>query len=233
MKLTPRQQTFLAKLFELYQERRTPVHYSLVAQKLGVNKFSAYDMLKVLEQKRLVASDYVLDSENPGPGRSMIVFYPTSKARRLFMYWAGETRLGEEWQQIRERILQRLQEARETDYKEILNEVLAGIPESRSPLVYCAEMIAALLLNLNSVASEINPFKALATLGSTGEVGLGTLAGLSLGSIFSEKADTPAVHKLLVYTKKYQSHLLDLSEESKAVLSDFLQEALTILERSP
>ncbi len=48
MKLTPRQQTFLDKLFELYRELQGPVHYSIVADKLGVNKFSAYDMLKVL-----------------------------------------------------------------------------------------------------------------------------------------------------------------------------------------
>jgi hypothetical protein len=232
MKLTPRQRTFLDKLFELYQEQQAPVHYSLVAEKLGVNKFSAYDMLKVLEQKGLAASDYVLDAEHSGPGRSMIVFYPTSKAN-ILIHWAGEIRLGEEWQQIQERILQRLREARETDYKEMLNEVLAKLPERRSPLVYCAEMIAALLLNLNSVASEINPFKALAALDSTGEVGLGTLAGLSLGSTFGKKANTPAVQKLLDYTKKYQSHLLDLSEESKAVLSDFLQEALAIFERAP
>jgi hypothetical protein len=233
MKLTPRQRTFLVKLSELYQEHQAPVHYSLVAEKLGVNKFSAYDMLKVLEQKSLVASDYVLDSEHPGPGRSTIVFYPTRKANRLLIHWTGEIRLGEEWQQIQERILQRLREAGETDYREILNEALARIPESRSPLVYCAEMIAALLLNLNSVASEIHPFKALIALGSTGEVGLGTLAGLSLGSTFSKKADAPAVHKLLDYTKKYQSYLLNLSEESKAVLSEFLQEALVIFERAP
>ncbi len=233
MKLTPRQRTFLVKLFELYQEQRTSVHYSRVAENLGVNKFSAYDMLKVLEQKGLVASDYVLDSEHSGPGRSMIVFHPTSKAKRLLMQWKGEIRLGEEWQQIRARILQRLREARDTDYKEILNEVLTRIPESRSPLVYCAEMIAALLLNLNSAASEMNPFKALIALGSTGEVGLGTLAGLSLGSTFGAKVDTPAVHKLLDYTKKYQFHLLNLSEESKIVLSDLLQEALAIFERPP
>jgi hypothetical protein len=64
-------------------------------------------------------------------------------------------------------------------------------------------------------------------------VGLGTLAGLSLGSTFGKKVNTPAVQKLLDYTKKYQSHLLDLSEESKAVLSDFLEEALAIFERAP
>ena len=69
LKLTPRQQTFLDKLFELYREKG-PVHYSTVADKLGVNKFSAYDMLKVLEEKGVAASDYVLSDDQAGPGRS-------------------------------------------------------------------------------------------------------------------------------------------------------------------
>ena len=63
LKLTTRQQTFLDKLFELYREFKGPVHYSIVAEKLGVNKFSAYDMLKVLEDKGVAASSYVLNSD--------------------------------------------------------------------------------------------------------------------------------------------------------------------------
>ncbi len=66
LKLTPRQQAFLDKLFELYRELKGPVHYSIVADKLGVNKFSAYDMLKVLEEKGVAASDYVLGGDQTG-----------------------------------------------------------------------------------------------------------------------------------------------------------------------
>ena len=83
LKLTPRQQAFLDKLFELYREFKQPVHYSIVADKLGVNKFSAYDMLKVLEEKGVAASDYVLSDDQAGPGRSQVVFYPTHKAAQF------------------------------------------------------------------------------------------------------------------------------------------------------
>jgi hypothetical protein len=96
-------------------------------------------------------------------------------------------------------------------------------------------MITALLLNLNRVkekASDMNPFRALSSLGSTGEAGLGTLAGLSLGSTLTEKADASLRDKLLSYTKRYHAHLLSLSEEAKTSLSDFLQEALVVLERT-
>ncbi|HSR33115.1 MAG TPA: helix-turn-helix domain-containing protein, partial [Anaerolineae bacterium] len=85
-KLTARQRAFLDKLMELYHEHQGPVHYTDVAQGLGVNRFSAYDMLKVLEEKGFAESSYALRSaesgmaEHAGPGRSMVVFAPTPLA---------------------------------------------------------------------------------------------------------------------------------------------------------
>jgi DNA-binding MarR family transcriptional regulator len=236
IKLTPRQRAFLDKLFDLYHEHQGPVHYSLVAEKLGVNKFSAYDMLKLLEKKGVARSDYVLAAEHAGPGRSMIVFSPTQQAASLLSQLTVDININEEWRQVKGRILQRLRETKSASYRELLNELLARIPEHRSPLIYCTEMITALLLNLNRAkekASDINPFRALSSLGSTGEVGLGALAGLSLGSTLTEKDDASLRDKLLSYTKRYHAHLLSLSEEAKTSLSDFLQEALVVFERSP
>jgi hypothetical protein len=40
-------------------------------------------MLKVLEEKGVAASDYVLSGDQAGPGRSQVVFYPTNKAAQL------------------------------------------------------------------------------------------------------------------------------------------------------
>jgi len=93
-------------------------------------------------------------------------------------------------------------------------------------------MVTALLLNLSAIkekVSEATPFKALLALGPSGELGLGTLAGLSLGSSLAGKADLPIAEKLLSYMKEYQAHLRELSEEGRKNLSDFLQEALGIL----
>jgi DNA-binding MarR family transcriptional regulator len=235
IKLTPRQRAFLDKLLDLYHEHQAPVHYSLVAEKLGVNKFSAYDMLKLLEKKGMARSDYVLAAEHAGPGRSMIVFYPTKQAANLLSQLTSDISINEEWQQVKERILQRLRETKSTNYRELLNEILAKIPERKAPLIYCTEMITALLLNLNRVkekASDMNPFRALSSLGSTGEAGLGALAGLSLGFTLTEKADASLRDKLLSCTRRYHVHLLNLSEEAKASLSDFLQEAMLVFERT-
>jgi len=222
MKLTPRQRAFLEALRDLYEKKRQPIHYSAIAERLGVNKFSAYDMLRMLERKGFAASEYILAAGKRGPGRTMIVFRPTLKAPQL----AKEK---EEWLQVRDRMLERLREA--TDYRELMKELLAKIPQCKSPLIYCMEMITALLLNLNAIrekAGEMNPFKTLLALGPSGELGLGTLAGLSLGSSLAGKVDPPIAEKLLSYMKEYQAHLRELSEEGKKNLSDFLQEALAI-----
>lgn len=235
MKLTPRQRAFLDKLYELYRERREPVHYTLVAEKLGVNKFSAYDMLRVLERKKMVASEYVL-AKGSGPGRSMIVFYPTNKAAELLSsFLADRVRLSEEWQQAKERMLQRLQEVSKTNYKKLVDEMLNKLPEQKSPLIYCAETMTALLLNLSRVrekAGEMNPLKALPSLSSAGEVSIGTLAGLSLGSILTERDESLLRKKLLFHIKRCQVRLLELSRENRKLLSDFLQEAVAVFNRS-
>jgi DNA-binding MarR family transcriptional regulator len=243
LKLTTRQQAFLDKLFELYRERSGPVHYSVVAERLGVNKFSAYDMLKLLEEKGMAASEYVLGRKSTGPGRSMVVFYPTNKAARFLSQLRNEIRIGEEWQAVKVRILKRLKDTEETDAVEMLNEILVRLPDVKSPLTYCAEVISALLLNLSEMwsyqASGVSPGAAtqppwptLRVLGAKGEIGLSTLAGFSLGSIFSEsRVDPSLIEDLVAHTQRFQNHLRELSEERISMLSSFLQEALAVFDK--
>jgi DNA-binding MarR family transcriptional regulator len=249
LKLTPRQQAFLDKLFELYQERREPVHYSAIAERLGVNKFSAYDMLKLLEEKGVAASDYILGRGNVGPGRSMIVFYPTSKAADFLTQLRSEISIRDDWQRIKERVLQRLREAMETDTGEGLDEILARLPDIKSPLAYCAEAISAFLLNLNrmtshkvalssagqaeSTASQGSYWPTLKVISAAGEMGLSALAGLSLGSTLSEeRPDSSLIKTLVTHTTRFQSYLHELSEEKISMLSRFLEDALAVLDRS-
>jgi len=50
MKLTGRQEEFLAKFLDLYAQVQEPLHYTQVAEVLGVGKITAYDMLRLLEK---------------------------------------------------------------------------------------------------------------------------------------------------------------------------------------
>ena len=232
MKLTPRQQTFLDSLFELYRDFKGPVHYSVVADKLGVNKFSAYDMLKVLEQKGVAASDYVLNNDQSGPGRSQVVFYPTHTAAQFLTQLREEMRYNADWQHVKERILARLQTAQESNSGDALQESLSNLPDAKASLNYCAEMISVLLLNIQRIRTK-NSTPALENLTSSGQLGLAALAGLSMGTTLSnENEDISLSEKLLTHTQRFQNQLAELSDESVNKLSAFLNDAMLTMRQT-
>jgi len=233
-KLTARQKVFCEALLELYGKLRGPVHYSELAERLGVNRFSAYDMLKVLEKKGFAASSYALEAGHSGPGRPMVVFAPTSQAASLCA--APQDLEIEEWHSLRERALARLRQARGANVREALSDLLARLPETGgAPLTYCTEMTAALLLNMQRArarAAGLSPFRALAALRSGGATGLEALAGLSVGATLAaeDETSTSLTQRLLDHARRYQANLERLSEEARALLVQFLEEALEALD---
>ena len=236
MKLTPRQQTFLDKLFDLYRELGQPVHYSLVAERLGVNRFSAYDMLKLLEEKGVTASAYALKPDHTGPGRSLVLFYPTYRAARFLTQLRNEVFGGDDWYQVKEGVLNRMRQAGDGNRGKAVRDLLSQLSGAKNPLTYCTEMIGVLLLNLalaRQTAHQMVPLSALKPLTAGGSIGLGTLAGLSLGLLVSSQPDDPSfTDKLMAHVKEFQSHLNDLSEESVSRLSAFLLDALKAVDRT-
>ena len=241
-RLTVRQRAFLDKLLELYRERKGPVHYSDVADRLGVNRFSAYDMLKVLEEKGFAASSYTLRSavaatpgSHPGPGRSIVVFAPTPIATEMLGRGAADARQGEEWQRVRKQVLGKLARARGTNPREALSELLARLPEASAPLTFCTEMIGALLLNMQRAraqAGDLNPFRVLDSFRTHNATELESLAGFSVGVALSDdnEANHSLTQRLLNYVHHYQANLSRLSEDSRTALVDFLEEALEALD---
>jgi predicted ArsR family transcriptional regulator len=57
------------------------VHYSALADALGVSTISAYNMLRVLEQKGCMRASYELSGL--GVGRSAVLFDVTAAGRKL------------------------------------------------------------------------------------------------------------------------------------------------------
>jgi hypothetical protein len=234
-KLTKRQRAFLDKLLELYQEHKGPVHYSDVAKRLGVNRFSAYDMLKVLEKKGFASSSYALAAGHTGPGRSMVVFAPTPQATLLLDLNIEDSRLGEDWDRVRDYVLGKLQSAREASPREALSDLLARLPEANAPLAFCTQMIGALLLNMQRArarAEGLSPFRALAALRTADAAELETLAGLSVGATLSadDENGRSLTQRLLEHVQHYQANLSRLSEDARSALVQFLEEALEALD---
>jgi len=230
MKLTGRQEAFLGKFLDLYSQAQEPLHYTQVAKVLGVGKITAYDMLRLLEKRGLVRAEYVLRGTGQGAGRSTVVFVPTAQARVLLADLAGGGWDEAEWETVKAQILDALRQR--TDYQNLLDEILVRLPERTTPLVYAAEMVTAVMLNLLLVEKEV-PASALVeqlkALGLPGEVGLNALSGLAMGLSLVERANRRLTDKLVSAVRGYQRSLSHLHGEGRRHLSGFVQEVMKVV----
>jgi len=230
MKLTGRQQAFLNDFLDLYQEKEYPLHYTAVAERLGIGRITAYDMLRLLEEKGLVTSEYIMPES--GPGRSTIVFRPTEQGEALIRRLAGERWDQGEWEAVKARIIQGLQAGPSGENGSLLEDILARLQERKSPLIYTAEMVTAVILSLYQLNEQVPTsqlWQHLRDLGLPEEVGLGALGGVAMGLSLVEQTNRRLTLKLLSYTRQYQDYLSDLSAESRRRLSDFTAEVMRIV----
>lgn len=145
IKLTHRQEKFIQEILDIYHKSHEPFHYSLVAEYLGLSKYTAYDMLRLLEEKGYVEAVY--ETHEGRPGRASILFQPTEKARQTFQKLAGNDVT--DWEVAKARVIHRIR-AEELEDPSIAQEVLAKLPSSFSDeVVYCASVIGNLLSSLS------------------------------------------------------------------------------------
>lgn len=230
--LTGRQQEFLKGFLDLYQEDQQPLHYSQVAEHLGVSSNTAYDMLKLLEKRGMVQTEYVIPERQRGPGRSTIVFGPTAEADAFFANQAVDDWAMAEWEQVKERILGSLHSDGAPDYQALLADLVKRIPRRRNPMLFAAEMIAAMLLVLYEVTGggPLGSAEVLRVLGLPGQFGLNALVGLALGLSFVEQANHRLIQLLLSYSDRYQDILSQLSGTNVQRLSVLAEEIVHQIE---
>jgi len=232
MKLTGRQKIFLGQFLDLYRQDRESIHYTTMAEQLGVGKITAYDMLRLLEEKGLVSSEYVLPEGGRERGRSTVLFRPTQKATEVIADLAGDKWDREEWTAVKERILAALHAGKGTDYEGLLDEILLRIPQRKTSMLYATETITAVILNLYQVREEAEAaglFDYVRRMGRPGELGLSALAGLTMGLSLVERANRRFTSQLLSYTRRYQDSLSTLSGESRRALADFAREVMNAM----
>ena len=90
-KLTRRQQQFLSKFLDLYGKKRESLHYTALAEYIGVGKISAYEMLRLLEEHGLVEAEYELPANQRGPGRGRSCSGLPRSLPRSLPGWPAET----------------------------------------------------------------------------------------------------------------------------------------------
>ena len=203
------------------------MHYTNVARALDVRPVTAYEMLRLLEDKGLVRSEAVRPQGHRG--RSVVVFSPTEKATALLSGLTSNPLDERKWEEIKADILQTLEEGRDTGYQNLLNELLLRIPERQSPLLFAADMVTAIILafyELRDTAAARRLFPHLRWFGPPGWAVLYSLAGFSLALSLVEKANRRTTSLLLSYAQEFREHLDSLTGGEKARLSDFVYDIL-------
>jgi predicted transcriptional regulator len=231
MKLTGRQKAFLKDFLDLYRELDGPIHYATVAERLGIGRVTAYDMLRLLEEKGLVTSEYVLPSGRSGAGRSTLVFRPTQKAHDILTELAGGDMEQASWEETKEAILEALRQGKANDYHNVLEDILLRLEEESSPLVEAAEWITALALGLRELQSDLTANglpEPLKNKEFPEALGLEALAGLTVGLSFVERVNRYVILRLSRHLYTYQKNLAKLNEQNRKKLTEFAQEVWRI-----
>jgi hypothetical protein len=218
--LTRRQRDVLAKLQDLYRERGSPIHYRDLAERLGVNRFSAYDMLKVLESKGVVGSQYIL-SKVPGPGRPEVAFYPLAQAARQALARLSD---GLDWDQVRERILLGLRQRGASDPDQI-SSLLDDAPRSVSPLVYCGRVFAALIMSLEQRA-QVYGRQLLAASNPADRLDL--FAGLVFGLTLLSSSGRQISQQVVESTERCRQYIEDMDAATRDDLANFVQQVVAL-----
>ncbi len=233
-KLTYRQQLFLSQFLDIYREMDQPVHYATIAERLGIGNVTVYEMLRLLEERGLVRSEYQSNLGQHGPGRPSVLFYPTQEASRLINELAGNSANLEDWQRVKGQILEKLREGHPQGYEELLSDILLRIPERRSPLIFLTELITAIILTLATIpeSSEIRGLlERLSRVGLPQEIGLGVISGIGMLLTVLERANRRSATVLLSQISRYEEVLSQLNDESRRQLSEFTREIVHIVAR--
>jgi len=154
VELTGRQKEFLERFVDLHLETNQPLHYAAVAERLGVSRVTAYEMLRLLEEKGLVTSAYTL-RHGGGAGRSIVVFRPTEKAADLLSGLVGDSWQHDEWQEVRERVVAALEAAKGGAYEELVQEMLVRLDDQKPPVLSAAGVTTAAAVTLNHLGEGI------------------------------------------------------------------------------
>ena len=229
MKLTRRQEEFINNLHALSQELMGPIHYTILAERLGVSPFTAYDMLCLLEEKGFVTSEYRLSGEKSGPGRAERVFIPNFEAhtRRLRILMETDVQLDTK-QGISQVILERMRNG-ELPENELHKELMARIPpdDLREELRFCMEIMAIIAFRLRQKRGQQILTQYLTEIipqnNSYRRSNLCFLGGFAFGILANEySSNSEWVDKLFEHMIHYHEIVANLNQEECNRLGNYI-----------
>jgi DNA-binding MarR family transcriptional regulator len=232
MKLTRRQEEIIHKMLDLYHELQGPIHYSTLADRLGVSPFTAYDMLCLLEEKGLVSSEYQLAPDKSGPGRTVRVFLPTRQAQDLIQSLTEEAG-GANWEEVKQRLLEKTRKGDIQD-RELAQEIMARIPaEGKSQVQYCVEVMTIVALRIQSIEGRnilLKYFPEMLTdQKAASRTNLCLLGGFTLGILAVEDSgDREWGEQLFEHVQHYMNIVTKMNRENCRLLGEHLIQVFAI-----
>jgi DNA-binding MarR family transcriptional regulator len=233
MKLTRRQETFIRKLLDLYHEAESPIHYSALADHIGVSKITAYDMLRTLEEKGYITSNYQLEDEKTGPGRSKVVFSPTELAHNMLAQMAGPLE-GVDWEKVKEKVIKRISpgELPDADLKKGLFDRI--LDEENNDIRYCMEVMTVLVFRMQKSKQRQFFIDTLPLIlppdDTSNRSNLIMIGGFALGLLADENAkDQVWSQELIDHVRQVQTIIAGMDEDSCRHLASSLSEIFTSL----
>ena len=221
MKLTRRQLEFIENLVDLTREVDGPIHYSMLAERLGVSPFTAYDMLRLLEEKGMVMSEYQVAEGKSGPGRAERLFCPVMPDvhKQRFIEKFGEIDLSQE--ELRQFLLEQAKQG-EFPQREIAEELLARVPpDGPDEIRYCVGIMMVIALRLRhhdghqkflAYLSDILPIDGTVT-----PANLCLLGGFAFGIMSQEETEDHEWSQILL------EHILQYQEIVRCMAPDECQ----------
>ena len=228
MAVTRRQMDFLRIIKQVYEATSLPVHYARVAEMLGISKWSAYEMLKTLERKGLLTSQYEVDQNKKYPGRARVMFAPTQLVNLVL---SGKTLedMGpvKEFQLLKEKLMSLYEKTTKTAPEELAEQMRTELPGVENPLVFCAYVITILILELQTLSkTSISLLKNVALEVSEGKIGLAMFVGAAFGTMAKAASQVQLLSHMSECLSGFQKNLAMLSQSEQALLMNFLSETL-------
>jgi hypothetical protein len=232
-KLTYRQQQFLRKFVEMYRSLGEPVHYITVAEQMGVGNVTSYEMLRLLEERGYLQAEYHPNPDQHGPGRSVVLFYPTVTGERLVENLPLPNANDEDWDVTRNQLLGELESIKPEAYEGWMSNLLSHITDDGSPLTYAAELVTTIVLTLVSikdVPAVRSVLEKLSRVGLPHEISLNVFSGITMFLTIWDKTNKWSASFLSSQMTRFEGAISQLSEESKRKLCDYTRDLIKILQ---
>ncbi|MBU4602918.1 hypothetical protein KKA86_07455 [bacterium] len=242
MRITKRQKEFLQSLIDLYQQKDTPIHYSEVAQKLGVSKWTAYDMLQLLHKEGFLEVEYLIPESSNYKwgklGRSTITFFPTEKGYNVSNLPQRKlSTKATELNKLKKEIIQKFGEIKgKFNLKGLFKEAL----QTKSPLIFCACVLLILILLIKKITEGIAEIQLLSQVIPTNatnayiELALTVFVGICFGILTKYINNIPKyitgpnnnLNEYADYIQTYNQYVSQMNKDEQKSLLDFLKDTL-------